>query len=108
MIPLRKYQHFLRNVKLRTTLFMYGENLKVFGSPFGENKIMSAVFRVFSSALIGVLIVFVSLFYNSLRDLYPATTRKVFYPLQNDNLNAFHETQDLILRKSDLEVPSKY
>lgn len=105
MILIRnQYQHLL-SMKLRNAKY---NNLKIICLKFYRNKFFSMFLKTLTSFVIAFLIIFSSIIFNGIKNIYSENKIKIFYPLPNDNFNnVFSETQDLMLRKSDLEVPSK-
>lgn len=102
MIFTRKYYYLLSNIRMNEILSALSCQLRAVKLKFSRTNLSLAVLTVFSIFLFSFMV-------KELPYYCCSEVKKVFYPLPSDNLHdAFHGTHDLILRKSDLEVPSKY
>lgn len=98
----KKYLYMFSNMSLREMLSAFYWHSRMVNSTFLAKRINLAM-------LAACVILLLSLAINEVREYYSTEARKVFHPLPDETINTpFHETQDLILRKSDLEVPSEY
>lgn len=110
MIFAINYRNFLDNMYLFKILSIDDSNSSS-NSKFQSrtNVLILAVLSAASSFFVAFAILLFSLTYNDLKNGSTDESRKVFYPLPQENFNTvFPERQELILRKSDLEVPCMF